>query len=298
MNQPARQQTYSHHSSEAGAPELPVGEILRRTRVHYKRSIEDVEGALRIQAKQIEAIETGNTEALPARVYAIGFVRSYAEYLGLDSEKIIELFKNQSEAGTAEPDLHFPEASEDASTPPIKAIVIGLFVLLAGIGIFSLLGSSGSEDTAKPEVEVVPEVPTELKAEVLEETQGTVAAVEPETQPEPEPVAQQPEPVQPQGIILKMISDSWVEIRDQNRRKLISRVLKAGDQYFVPDREGLSISIGNAGGVEILVNGEALQNIGVSGQVIRNIPLNANTLKQRFAPIDDNGTNAENLIEN
>ena len=52
--------------------DLPVGEILRRTRVHYKQSVEDIERALRIRASQIKAIETGDLEQLPGRVYAVG----------------------------------------------------------------------------------------------------------------------------------------------------------------------------------------------------------------------------------
>ena len=103
MNQPAYDQSQNDFS------DMPVGEILRRTRLHYNRTIEEVEAALRIQGKQIHAIEVGDTESLPARVYAIGFVRSYAEYLGLDGEKIVQLFKAQSEQDNTPPSLKFPE---------------------------------------------------------------------------------------------------------------------------------------------------------------------------------------------
>lgn len=265
MNQPAYQQ-----SSESNSTEMPVGEILRRTRLHYNRSIEDVEAALRIQAKQIHAIEVGDMSAFPARVYAIGFVRTYAEYLGLDGDKIIELFKQQTEGKSKAPDLKLPDSREPDQTPPV-GIAVALFALLCLILIVSF--SFSGEKSEEPEI--IPEVPQELTVTALKEKQEVVVR---EPEPEPEPVVEE----KPKGIILKMLQNSWIEIRDQNNRKLISRVLKAGDQYFVPDRLDLRISIGNAGGVEIQVDGEPLQNLGGEGQVLRNIPLNAEVLKQRF----------------
>lgn len=273
MNQPALKQPENEFT------EMPVGEILRKTRLHYNKSLEDVEAALRIQAKQIHSIEAGESDALPARVYAIGFVRSYAEYLGLDGDKIVNLYKSQSESDNEAPELKLPESREPEKTPPV-GIAVALFVLLCAVLVVTL----GLGNKTEVEPEIVPEVPKELSAPVLEEKQ---AAIVKEPEPEPEPVVEKPK-----GIVLKLVNNSWVEIRDQNGRKLISRVLKAGDQYFVPDRLGLTMSIGNAGGVEILVDGEPLENLGETGQVLRRIPLNAEALLQRFPkPIDNKNEN-------
>lgn len=269
MNQPAYTQSQNDFA------ELPVGEILKRTRLHYNRTIEEVEAALRIQGKQIHAIEVGDTQSLPARVYAIGFVRSYAEYLGLDGEKIVELFKAQSEPqGPQEKTLKFPENKTQIEAPPVGFAVF-LFVVLCAVLVIASSFLGKSEQPSVQE-EIIPEVPKELTVAALEEKQAAMIA-EPEPEPEPEPVVEEQK-----GIVLKMVQNSWVEIRDANGRKLISRVLSAGDQYFVPERLGLSISIGNAGGVEILVDGDTLDNLGVKGQVLRNIPLNAEALLKRF----------------
>ncbi len=272
MSEPAMQQNVQNDVSE-----LPVGEILRRTRLHYERSIEDVERALHIQPKQIQAIEAGDMEALPARVYAIGFVRSYAEYLGLDGDKIVELFKAQTQTLPPKADLSFPEGEVQSNMPPLGVILIIAALLLMAL---AFTFTRNDEDAPPPaEAQTIPEVPEELTVQALEEKQAAVIAAQQE--PEPEPAKQE-------GIVLKMVSDSWVEIRDVNKRKLISRVLKAGDQYFVPDRLDLSMSIGNAGGVEILVDGDPLENIGKSGEVLRNIPLNAEALLIRFPRAQQN----------
>ena len=98
--------------------------------------------------------------------------------------------------------------------------------------------------------------------------------------------AQRAEPVQvaePRGIILNILQNSWVEIRDDSGKAVLSRVLKAGDQYFVPDRPDLTMALGNAGGVAIEVDGQALSFLGKEGQVRRNIPLDAQKLKNLYA---------------
>lgn len=249
---------------------MPVGQILRRTREHYQKSLQDVENALRIRAEQIEAIEEGHAEKLPARVYAIGFVRSYAEFLGLDGEKMVHLFKHQSADQALEPELHFPVVAADSKAPPLWIILGCLIVLgLVAGGVFGVQG----EDKTTIE-QAVPDVPATLKPETLQRTQAAA------TKPEPAPVVETPKP---KGITLKIRENSWVEIRDAQNKKLISRVLNAGDTYFVPDRKSLTMSIGNASGVEVDVDGQTLQPLGPKGKVIRNIPLNGKALKTRFA---------------
>ncbi len=81
------------------AAEIPVGEILRRTRIHYKQSIQDIERALRIRADQIEAIENGSVEKLPGRVYAVGFIRTYSEYLGSTATRWSPFSRPRASAG-------------------------------------------------------------------------------------------------------------------------------------------------------------------------------------------------------
>lgn len=265
---------------------LPVGEILRRTRVHYNQSIQDVERNLRIRAEQIKAIEENNMEKLPGRVYAIGFVRSYSEYLGLDGNKMVELFKAQSAGQTQETELRFPIAASESKAPPLW---LALFCLVAmGIALTVWLNMR-SEDRAA--VENVPEVPAALKPEVLEEEQS----ITPEETMGPELPAQQttqavaePAAPPPKGITLNIKENSWVEIKDVNRNVVLSRVLNAGEQYFVPDRANLTMSIGNANGVELQVDGVTLNSLGEAGQVIRDMPLDADALKKSFAPDSQN----------
>ena len=80
-------------------------------------------------------------------------------------------------------------------------------------------------------------------------------------------------------IVIKARIDSWVQIRDQDGEKLLTRVLRAGDSYRVPDRPGLLMETGNAGGLEITVDSETIPDLGPKGAVRRGIALDADSLK-------------------
>lgn len=376
---------------------MPVGEVLRRAREHFGQSLADVESAIRIRAIQIDAIEQGHYEKLPGRVYAIGFVRSYSEYLGFDGDKMVALFKSQSAGGgSVKPELNFPAPASESRVPSVGLIVVGLVLF----GAFMAFWSSGnnvdtqdvadippvsSPETADSDAAASPapaSAPTEnaaapsvsspavatatvggqdaaaapsvaaasatpaassaipLKAGVspdAAQTFATPAAVTapdalaapeegdstPEeesqsvgaqavsgavTSPEgtaPAPAATQAEMgatttpasseqgaaaaasaevVPPQeGITLNVKESSWVEIKDESGKAIVSRMLKTGDQYFVPNRPDLKMSLGNAGGIEVTMDGKALPPFGKKGEVRRNIPLDITILKSLAA---------------
>ncbi|HWT96723.1 MAG TPA: DUF4115 domain-containing protein, partial [Terriglobales bacterium] len=72
--------------------------------------------------------------------------------------------------------------------------------------------------------------------------------------------------------------ESWVQITDKDGKPVLSRVLRAGETYAVPDEKGLTMNTGNAGGIDVLVDGKALPSLGSVGLVKRNIVLDADKL--------------------
>lgn len=79
-------------------------------------------------------------------------------------------------------------------------------------------------------------------------------------------------------ITLHATLDSWVQVRDGEGDLLLTRVLRPGDSYRVPDQTGLTLVTGNAGGLRIEVDGTALAPIGRVGMVRRNIALDPQRL--------------------
>ena len=76
-----------------------LGEYLKRTRETKGKTIEEVVDATKIRSRYLKAIEDGDFKVLPGIVYARGFVRGYADHLGLDGAKIA----NQYLGSSAEP---------------------------------------------------------------------------------------------------------------------------------------------------------------------------------------------------
>ncbi len=260
--------------------DLPVGEILRRTREHYGRSLQDIEKTLRIRAEQLQALENNELDKLPGKVYAIGFVRTYSEYLGLDGDKMVELFKLQFKDKAKAPELHFPANASESKLPAVWLVMVSIFVIITASSLMMF-----STEKNREELERVPEVPKEIQQAELEKPEIAIPDEALEAPAPEEEVTLDEKPKE--GIILNIRSNSWVEIKDKAGKRLLSQVLKAGDQYLVPTRPDLLMSLGNAGGVEIEVDGQPLQLLGGEGIVRRDIPLDGGYLKSKYIkPLD------------
>lgn len=75
-------------------------------------------------------------------------------------------------------------------------------------------------------------------------------------------------------IILRGIGTSWIRIESESGDYLRTRTLDLGDAFLVPDRDDLIMWTGNAGGIEVIVDGEVLPPLSTDGAVVRDIPLN------------------------
>lgn len=77
--------------------------------------------------------------------------------------------------------------------------------------------------------------------------------------------------------------DSWVEVRASDGELMLTRVLRVGDKYHVPDQSGLTLITGNAGGLVFEVDGAKVPEIGPMGTVRRNVSLDPTALKNGTA---------------
>lgn len=120
------------------------------------------------------------------------------------------------------------------------------------------------------EEETVPSEVAPSETAILPPSPPAVASVEPRQYGSEDPNVR---------VVVKARIDSWVEIRDPNGGLLLTRVLRTGDSYRVPNQPGLLMLTGNAGGLEILVDGFAIPNLGPKGAVRRNVVMEAEALK-------------------
>ncbi len=257
--------------------DMDVGDILRRTRLHYGQSLKDIENALRIRESQLRAIENGEVEKLPGRVYAVGFVRTYAEFLGLDGAKIAHLFVSQHMESQPKNELSFPLPASESRTPSVFMIVLSLILVF---GVFILWGVVNAPKTVAPENREIPSVPDDVRSEIDSGNPSipneSVFGMRLET-PDGQDAADQVEGEE--GIILNMLEESWVQIKDAEGNTVLSETLTAGDQYFLPNNPGLTMTLGDARAVEILIDGHALMPLGGEDDVVNGMPLDLSYLK-------------------
>jgi len=72
-----------------------AAEVLAKARQKKQLTLEEAERTLKIQKKYLGYLEKGNYQKLPADVYVVGFIKSYARYLGLDEKRVAELYKRE-----------------------------------------------------------------------------------------------------------------------------------------------------------------------------------------------------------
>jgi cytoskeleton protein RodZ len=296
---------YSTDSAQdlgAGPGPYLAGAMLRQQREALGLDLADVAAALRIKPAYLAALEAGRPNEFPGAVYAIGFIRVYANYLGLDSSEMLRLFKQQSVLLAAKPDLAFPIPLGQSSRPGGGMLLVALIVAICAYGGWFYLSTGDG-----PRPERVAQIPLELLpyrepfrapppvSQPMAEAQAAprspavpsegsehsgsggrpsaagaaMAAVPAVTDPAPNPAGE---------VVIRATADSWIQIRDARQSVLLTRVLKAGESCRAPARPGLSMRTGNAGGLEITVDGVPAPPIGAKGMVRRNVALDGHAL--------------------
>ena len=388
---------------------------------------------LRIQYDYLLAIEECRFSDLPGPTYVIGFLRSYAGYLGLDANLLVQRFKAETTEFEPRQDLNILEPYDEGGVPTGALIMLAMVLAVSAYGGWYYMVNR--DDVA---IEQVPEVPERMVAAlapepaaavdpvVLPEAEPTLSAEPVQSEPEPEPAAEptpgpivaeaeaapmipadqadapvtaaaaipvvlseesfdailasaidqnsgdqnlvdetepapesvvepaampetlepletitetQPEPVAEAALIsepfvetppteiepeptpaetleaapletaslqpvipapmivssdylprefgqanigsiitLRAREESWVQVTGLNNELLLTRILRAGDIYHVPNRIGLKLMTGNAGGIEILVGGVVTPSLGEIGKVRRQVLLDPEKL--------------------
>jgi cytoskeletal protein RodZ len=382
-----------------------VGSILKRTRNQSGYTLDQVSQALNIRSQHIAAIEESRVDDLPGLPYAVGFVKAYANFLGLDDHAIVARYKEEVQLVPGAQRLSFPEPVDEARVPKGTIITLSMAAALAIYGVWYFVSSydavkmvsvpdvpdrvatnsvgpksispvstesaapEANPTTAVAETAKTPEkteqraeaattaVPTKTEApqpaaaptqteptkvaaaentvektapavapapaapaatstaandseaedieqsvgsaEAVDETPAAessdpiVAALGTPTQSAPAagdaaPAIEAPHIPKTYGsdssdvrVVIRAATDSWVQVEAADEDILLSRVLKAGDSYRVPNRDGLTMMTGNAGALDIVVDGQSIGSLGPLGAVRKGIELEPSALEAR-----------------
>jgi cytoskeletal protein RodZ len=228
-----------------------LGALLYEARFAKGESIETISKKLRIQPKFLEAMEKGDYSQFPGQPFAIGFLKTYAFYLDLHADDLIQLLNEGFKGSSQTQELHFPKITHERIFPSKKIVYFSVLILmLLGVS-FSFEKEPISEmdvNTTEP-IEQQPSIST--KKEVLShETHHQTVYAE-----------------------LKALGKCWIEIRHKEKGIVFDKMLQVGEKFPITFVQGNSLKIGNAAGIEVLIDGVTSGSLGQTGDVISGIPL-------------------------
>lgn len=128
-------------NGQSGTTGPRICDVLKATREKAGQDLQAVAQMLRIRYVYLHAIEEGRYDDLPGKTYVVGFVRAYADYLGLDVEQVVSRFKVEYDTVEGKADLVFPSPVTEQSVPTGAVILIGLIALAGAYGGWYFLSS-------------------------------------------------------------------------------------------------------------------------------------------------------------
>jgi len=260
----------------AGPETATFGGWLRREREARDVTLAEIADVTKISKAYLQALEDERFDVLPAPVFAKGFLREYAKYVGLDPDEVVNSYLTAMQAN--EPDGQQDEISSghrgSFEWTSGVLLAIGLVVLLGAIGFLGFWAER-SQDDAPPSIEVpagpaptapglsesklpideaAGPVPVEVfeppSPAVLRQTAGLTAAQSPTGQ-----VEAAAEPPAPLVVTIDFTQDCWVEASVDGRRRL-SELHVQGESVQISADRRVELTLGNPRAVRVEVNGE------------------------------------------
>jgi len=220
-----------------------IGNSLREARYRQQLELNEVEQATKIRARYLRALEEESFEVLPAQTYVKGFLRTYADYLGLDGQLYVDEYNSRYGVGEDEPREPVVARRSVAQQRHRRLERRGVLFALAGIGALFALVIAAWKFSGNSNPPVPPNLPT------------TNAKQKPAA-----PAHQRP--ARPQRIrffVVASTGPSWLEIRNYSvsGRQLFTGTLDLHKSLFFRARR-LWIDIGQPGNLKASVNGRAI----------------------------------------
>jgi cytoskeleton protein RodZ len=264
-----------------------LGEFLRGERQARGISLQQIAADTRISMKMLQAIEEGDGEQLPAPVLIKGFLRAYAQRIGLDPEDVILEYQDLiEEVGSRQEAIEkFHQRLHPKSSKKKFFVLLLALGLLAGLAlIWSRAGyvrrqpETPAEGKSLSSPEVSQEAPRPYLASELNERQPSEDATKTaeETETESETKSSQPSVQEatveslPTPFVLRVEASerTWLHVIIDGSRER-EYLLQPGEQLTWMATSGMEVLVGNAGGIRLFLNDNPLKPLGESGKVVR-----------------------------
>ena len=294
-----------------------IGTFFIDARVKKGLTQEDVSKILKVRVSAVKEVEKGEQLQSLGSAYSLGFLRSYAKLVDLDPDNIIRIYKSSNDDKISKLDYNFPGVvKEKKSLVPVIALLTFVFSLVFYSSWYYLnindldinnenityldkennnldyvrvedkqnnkLDNSNvakSEDMISMEKETLNNIVLEDKKNLSKKFTESIIPKETSNANETSAIAN--ERISKEEMILKSSGNSWVEIEDLDGNSYLTRLMRSGETFVVPDKKGLTLSTGNAGVLSLTLGSIHISKLGSIGEVISSRPLNIEAFKDR-----------------
>lgn len=258
------------------------GESLRQARADLHLSHAEVGAKLHLAARQIQALEEDDYTSLPGATYVRGYLKSYALLLGLAPGPVLEA---HARLATVQPPPSLssiaPQKEITSRHHQVRFVTYVIAFIVIGLAVAWWQGrdtrppnpllAARDAEPGVPAADLVPlvEAPQQTEKPGEDPPLGAASGAPVSTQPPvaqatppvaaPAPVMPAPLPAGPRvQLVFRAEQDSWADIRDARQVKLIYETVLAGRTVTLEGVAPLSIFLGNAAGVRLEYNGQAV----------------------------------------
>jgi cytoskeletal protein RodZ len=236
---------------------MTLGSMISKARIDSRLSVEDLSAATNIRGALLRQMEANDFSQCGGETYARGHIRNIAQRLGVDPQIFLAAFEEEHmQADRSMQDLLVettalkqPEEVRQVSWKVLATIsVASLFV----VGLVQIIVSNTSS----------PEIP----APISSVTASPSTSATPEASPSGEATLSTGTGVE--AVITASRAKSWLFVSDSSGRTLFSGQISRGTTKTFTTDVSLNIKIGNAGGVDLVVNGKKIDSVGADGEVV------------------------------
>lgn len=232
-------------------PELKshIGIRLREAREAQSLSPACIGQELKIQANYIEAIEALDRDELPSIGYVLGYVRTYAKFVGLDANAAVEDFKSDSEVpenlGMRDRPHFVPKNQIRLPRGFFAAVTV---MACTGVLAFWYSSNTDAHSSALSAMSDIGKLTTQTTA----------------------PIA-----IEDDLMSIKAIAPTWVELKDKDGKVVISRILTTGESWEANQNDNISLSARDSGALQLYIGKDLMGSLGIKGVPMTDVPMPA-----------------------
>lgn len=271
-----------------------LGARLKEARMAKGYTLDDLQSITKIQKRYLSGIEDENYSMMPGSFYIRAFIKQYAEAVGLDSDEMLALYKEEAKDEIEEePQVIAPaiQRSKLKGNSQLKEImpklVVALFIIAIVVIMYVLFREKAANSPAEPNepeqnVPIVDqpnetEKPTEGTSSEPETSEEAVEEDEPEEEEQPEQTLTLASTVgetstydltdaESLKLVIRTSGDSWISVRDQAGVERMpqpegGRIMKAGEmvELDVSDASSVRIRVGRTNSTDLLINDQQFE---------------------------------------